>query len=413
MSIAEHFQDKIGVPYFRGQDITDFFLENVKPVYIPEEIYNTPLLKRSHFQSGDVLLSIVGTIGNLSLVTESIGKSTGSCKLAIIRPRRINPAYLATFLMSKYGNEQIKRLIRGAVQTGLILEDFNQIFVVIASQEFQKKIGEVITLSLDNNINSRLLYAQAEQLLLSELNLNGWVPNHQLSFVKNYSDTQSAERNDAEYFQPMYEYVVTELSKYKNGCSVFSDLVKVSDRNFTPKDDVVYKYIELSNISTNGNITGFTEEQGKNLPTRARQIVNKGDVVISSIEGSLESIALINDPLNNALCSTGFYVVNSPKLNSETLLIFLKSQAGQLQLKKGCSGTILTAIGKDELMKIIIPEIDKETQENIKDKIDEMYRSREISRTLLDIAKRGVEMAIELDEVQAQKWIEEKLSEID
>jgi len=173
----------------------------------------------------------------------------------------------------------------------------------------------------------------------------------------------------------------------------------------TPKDGVVYKYIELANISTNGNITGFTEESGKDLPTRARRKVNTGDVIVSSIEGSLESIALINGSLNNALCSTGFYVINSNELNSETLLVFLKSRAGQLQLKKGCSGTILTAISKDELARIIIPKIDEKVQTKIKEKIEEMYRAKALSNNLLDIAKHGVEMAIEKDENTAQKWI--------
>jgi len=85
MSIAEHFNYENGIPYYRGQDITDFFLENVSPVYISREIFNFPMMKRSHFNVGDVLVSIVGTIGNLSLVTNAVIEATGSCKIAILR----------------------------------------------------------------------------------------------------------------------------------------------------------------------------------------------------------------------------------------------------------------------------------------------------------------------------------------
>ncbi|MBN2325343.1 MAG: hypothetical protein JXQ30_16560 [Spirochaetes bacterium] len=94
------------------------------------------------------------------------------------------------------------------------------------------------------------------------------------------------------------------------------------------------------------------------------------------------------------------------------MLVFLKSRAGQLQLKKGCSGTILTAISKDELARIIIPKIDEKIQKEIKAKIEEMYQAKALSNNLLDIAKCGVEMAIEKDETEAQKWFTEAIKKL-
>ena len=112
-------------------------------------------------------------------------------------------------------------------------------------------------------------------------------------------------------------------------------------------------------------------EQGEDLPTRARRKVAAGDVIVSSIEGSLESIALITEEYDNALCSTGFHVIQSEVLNSKVLLVLLKSIIGQLQLKKGCSGTIfLTAINKEEFSKIAVPaKIKEEKQAEIEQKV--------------------------------------------
>ena len=45
--------------------------------------------------------------------------------------------------------------------------------------------------------------------------------------------------------------------------------------------------------------------------------------------------------------------LNSKKINSETLLVLFKSLIVQKLLERGCKGTILTAISKDELQKII------------------------------------------------------------
>ena len=67
MGISEQFSDE-GIPYYRGQDAGAFFIENSNPICIDEITFNRPVMKRSHLKQGDVLLSIVGTIGALSLV---------------------------------------------------------------------------------------------------------------------------------------------------------------------------------------------------------------------------------------------------------------------------------------------------------------------------------------------------------
>ena len=42
----------------------------------------------------------------------------------------------------------------------------------------------------------------------------------------------------------------------------------------------------------------------------------------------------------------------------------------------------------------------------------ESQKAKSLSKRLLDIAKRGVEMAIEKDEQDAQKWIDEELKKL-
>jgi hypothetical protein len=292
------------------------------------------------------------------------------------------------------------------------LTQVKKIKVFVPRVSFQKLIENLYKRAYQIKENSKSLYSQAEQLLLSELGLLDWKPKHTLSFVKNFSATQQAERFDAEYFQPKYEEIIEAVKKYKSGFDELGSLVKIKDKNFTPKDNEQYKYIELANISSNGEINGYTENFGNELPSRARRKVQKGDLIVSSIEGSLESIALITEDWKNALCSTGFFAVNSDKINSETLLVLLKTKVGQLQLKKGCKGTILTAIGKDELSKVVLPKIDSKMQEEIKKNIAEMYEMKKSSKSLLEIAKQGVEMAIEKDEHEAEKWIESEIEKL-
>jgi type I restriction enzyme S subunit len=234
-----------------------------------------------------------------------------------------------------------------------------------------------------------------------------------LSFINNYSGTQQAERIDAEYYQPKYDEIVAAIKNYAGGWDIAENALNIKDSNISPKHNVEYKYIELANIGINGEITGFMQAEGQDLPSRARRKVSKDDVIVSSIEGSLSSCALIPDEYDGALCSTGFYIVDSNKINPQTLLVLLKSPIGQEQLKKGCSGTILTAINKDEIRKIVLPIVDSGIQNQIQQKIIESFNLRKQSKHLLECVKKAVEMAIEKDEETAMKWLDSQLNSIE
>lgn len=408
---SESYQE-IGHPFIRISDIKDVYIEKDGMVYLDENEFER--VKKYQLDVNDIVFSKIGTVGRLSLITEELGKvAISENNIGIKFSAKLDKQerfYIFAFLLSKYGQKQIFRLSSGNVQPKLNVSDIEDLNIPVVSNDFVEKIYQLILSSQSKYRVSKSLYSQAEQLLLSELGLVDWEPKHTLAFVTNYSDTQKAERIDAEYFQPKYEEIIEAVKNYKGGFDELGNLVKIKDKNFAPKENEQYKYIELANISSNGEINGYTENCGNELPSRARRKVQKGDVIVSSIEGSLESIALITEDWKNALCSTGFFAVNSDKINSETLLVLLKTKVGQLQLKKGCKGTILTAISKDELSKIVLPKIESETQDEIKKKIAEMYETKKLSKSLLEIAKRGVEMAIEKDEQEAEKWIGNKLN---
>ena len=98
-------------------------------------------------------------------------------------------------------------------------------------------------------------------------------------------------------------------------------------------------------------------------------------------------------------------MVNSNKYNSETLLLLFKSEAVQAMLKKRCSGTILTAISKDEFEKMPLPEVEDSVQKDIAAIIQESFSLRDDSKKLLNLAIKSVEMAIEKDEDIALAWL--------
>jgi restriction endonuclease S subunit len=279
---------------------------------------------RSSLVENDVLIGTAGTIGNVGLVTKDVlpaNMDQDMARVHIKNSSEINPSYLMVFLKTRLGKLQMMRETTGQVQQHLALEKVKKIKVPILPIQFL--IEEIVKKSFTYRQNSFKSYSDAERLLLKELNLVSWQPWHCRYFTSNFCDTQNANRIDAEYFQPPYKDLISHIKR--NGVwNHLGKLVEIRKFKFTPKDNVEYKYIELANINnTIGEVTGFIVDLGINLPTRARQKVQKGDIIVSSIEGSLSSCALITDEYDGCLCSTGFHILRSRYYNPATLLCLM------------------------------------------------------------------------------------------
>ena len=307
------------------------------------------------------------------------------------------PEYLATFLNTKQGVWDVKRRARQSInQTNVNPEEVKEIEIPILSMDFQNEIKNRFEGANKNRILSQQIYHHAEELLLETIGLKDFTPSQEKTNIKSFKDSfLETGRLDAEYYQLKYENYIDLVKNYQHDFELLQTACNLKDNNFTPEETKEYQYIELADIGKSGNITGCTIAQGNDLPSRARRKVNANDVIISSIEGSLDSCALVTGDYDNALCSTGFYIVNSEKINSETLLVLFKSEVMQNILKQGCSGTILTAINKTEFQNIPIPIIDFPTQEKISALIQESFALRKESERLLVDAKEMVEREIE------------------
>ncbi|EPF0408717.1 restriction endonuclease subunit S [Campylobacter coli] len=401
-----------GIPIYRMNDI-DNMLCNF-------EVKKYALIDKNELQTfrlnyGDVLFNrtnsyeFVGRTGIFYNNRENFVFASYLVRL-VCNKEILLPEYLTVFLNTHIGKKEIRRRARPSInQTNVNPEELKEIKIPIFPMEFQLEIQNLVKDSHKALEESKELYKKAEETLYLELGLDSKNPLQSLLDSKTNNPTKSLNisihtlkesflktgRLDSEYYQSKYEDIEKFIKSYPNGYDSFSNIINNKDTNFTPKNNENYSYIELANIGNKGNISEPISDLGKNLPTRARRIVSKGDVIISSIEGSLSSCALITQEFDKHLVSTGFFVLNSKLLNGETLLVMFKSQIFQEYLKKFPSGTILCAINKEELSKILIPKIDSTTQEKIAKYIQESFNLRKKSKQLLDNAKIKVEEQIQ------------------
>jgi len=203
------------------------------------------------------------------------------------------------------------------------------------------------------------------------------------------------KRFDAEYFKPKYEKLTSKI-KYQNA-KYLLDVIENVPARFNPpaQPEESFKYVELANINSSvGIIDGFTKVLGKEAPSRAKRILKERDIIISSVEGSLEKVALVHSEQEGYLASTGFFQFRSNEILPEVLLVLAKSIILQTQLRQQCAGTILTAVPKEAIKNILIPILPKSTQQKIALLVRQSHQARRKAKKLLEEAKQRVEKMI-------------------
>ena len=426
LSVANHFQSAGGIPYFRGKDInTDFFIENANPIFIPESIYELPNMKRSWFEEGDILLSIVGTIGSLSLVTDKINRATGSCKLAILRAKKNSDSeYIASFLRSKYGQFQIQRNIRGAVQQGLILEDIDQIQVYEPGEEFKKLTSSNVKISIKLNRQSRKTYQQAQTILLTELGLADWRPKHQLTFSKNYSEVRRAERIDADYYQPKYDEIIKAIKCYFGGWDTLGNLCELvghpSNPPYADTEDTDKTFIvtqkHLGDFSLNEEFWNDAEAlyTTQNFTEKNSQYVLKiEDVLLYSVGAYIGKANIYKESIKATIGSfLTLLRAKKEKLNPYFLMAFLNTDVGVAISKQHQRGMAQQYLYPYDIRTFPIPLLPEEIQTEIQQKVTESFNLRKQSKHLLESAMHAVEIAIEENEQTATEWLGRETGEM-
>jgi restriction endonuclease S subunit len=391
--ISENFLGS-GVRYLRGMDLSDFFISNFNPIYVPEEIYQ--ILKRSYIFQNDVLVSIVGTVGLISIVADRYEKLTGNCKIAILHPKDIEPWFLATFLACRYGQLQIKRKVAGAVQTGIILKDLANILVPVVSGEKQIRVKEIIQKAHQSHALSKSLYLQAEDLLLKELGLKDFKPPEELSYIVNLSNVKSTHRADAEYYQPKYEKVLEKIKDKK--VKLLGELVSIK-KGFEPGSDVYQNegklFIRVSSLTKHELIDKDQKYLDDGLYVKLKKDYEPrlGEILLT--KDATPGIAYVLKESIEGIISGGILrLILREGIESEYLALCINSFIGQVQIERDAGGSVIVHWRPEQIKKLQVPILDKSVQKKVSDLVCQSHQARKQAKELLEKAKREVEELI-------------------
>lgn len=394
LTIAEQFVNS-GIRYLRGKDLQDFFISDSDPIYIPDTLF--PKLKRSHIFKRDVLVSIVGTVGLVSIVADDFERLTGSCKVAILHVKGINPWFLAGFLLSRYGQDQLQRKVAGAVQTGITLKDLSDIVVPIFSDEQQEKIRGLLEQSYAQKSDSESLYLESEKLLLQELGLTDFRISEDLTFEVNFSEVKNASRMDADYFQPKYKELVQRIKK--NEVKKLKDIVSLK-KGVEPGSEAYQDegklFIRVSSLSKNGIEQKDQKYLSEDLYRQLKLVYEPkvGEILLT--KDATPGIAhVVKEQIEGVISGGILRLKLKADIDAEYLALCINSMIGQLQIEQSSSGSIIKHWKPEQVRELLVPILPLSIQQQIGDLVKKSHEARKKSKEFLEEAKRKVEEMIE------------------
>lgn len=241
----------------------------------------------------------------------------------------------------------------------------DQILVPRFSDDFERRIVETVLSAQAILENTQIYQAQAEQTLLRALGLENWQPPEPLTYTRRASEALAAGRIDSEYFAPRVAQLLAKLAA--DGLTI-GDVAPARHEAFDPKAP------QARPIPAQGNALGIRSHKEQALKGR----LNPG--VLSRPDGALSCIT----PEPRALPWAGIGQAVGPEASALASDTFQYIEIGGMR----GDGTATT--------------------ESITRSIRAAHAARQEAQSLLERAKRAVEIAIEEGEAAGMEFLKTK-----
>ncbi len=154
-----------------------------------------------------------------------------------------------------------------------------------------------------------------------------------------------------------------------------------------------FQYIDVAAIDNQRHrIVDAAMVEAKKAPSRARQLVQKGDTVFSSVRVYLENIAQVPEALDGQIASTAFTVLRpAPEIEGRYLFHYMTWRQTVSALAKKQRGNSPPAVLEKDIRGLEIPVPPAKEQSRIASKIDELFSRIEAGEDALNRASALIE----------------------
>lgn len=287
----QYFQGNI--PWVKSGELTDSYIYETEE-HISESAVHSSSAKI--FPKGSLLIALYGaTIGKMAFL--GVPAATNQAVCCLFNSPSINSYFLFYYLLLK--RSFLINQGKGGAQKNISQETLKLLQIPVPPMAEQKRIVKKI---------EELFGVIDEQVKRLEATQEALVSYRQSILQQAFSGK-------------LYKTSTWEEVPLKKCCL---PVIKRKDSK-DPSEKFLYLDIASIDNKTNKIIEG-TPYRGDTAPSRARQIVQKDDVLFSTVRTYLKNIALITDSkYNNQIASTGFCVIRANQKMLLPYFIFYKT----------------------------------------------------------------------------------------
>lgn len=156
-------------PYIRTRDLAGNKVDANALQFVPDDVF--PHIKQYIVTAGDIIVSVVGTIGLCAMIPEELHNAslTENCnRISGFKTSLVSPEYLFFYLTGSVGQDGLRQRTVGSTQPKLPMYNLREMPILLPPVEEQRSIASVLS-SLDAKIDllhrqNKTLEAMAETL---------------------------------------------------------------------------------------------------------------------------------------------------------------------------------------------------------------------------------------------------------
>lgn len=363
--LAKEYIDE-GIPFYRSKEIVELScnIDVSSEIFISNERYQEICSKFGVPQSGDLLITSVGTIGNTWIVDDRKFYYKDGNITQIEKNNILKTEYIQKYVESPYFDMWVKGIVSGSAYNALTIEKLKNLYIPIPPLKEQQRIVDRIENLFEKLDTAKELIEEAR----------GGFEKRKQSII------ESALKGEFLSGVQLKEIELGSILNFKNGLSKRSG-----------KEGIITKVLRLADIEDDMVYCGNSREMLLTEKEREKYKVENGDLVLIRVNGTKNNVGRAIQYFGDEICAYCDHLIriDSEGYNKDYIKFLINSD----QVRKQINELIVSSAGQNTISQSSLNVIKANVVEDLNTQVEIMN----IINRFVDGEKR-IEQLTQLEE---------------
>ncbi len=222
------------IPFLRVADV-DAQIDYDRCVKIPQKVIDDTSFKTLNIiNKGDIVITKGGSIARVGLIDRETAVTRDLIFLNSSQLLEVEYKFLYLYLLSSISYDLLIRSSSMTAQPHLTIKLVRDLPIFDPDIHFKKQVVSIYNDSKEKLDESKVLYKEAESILITELGLVDFKPSTENIAIKLFNESfGSSGRLDSEYYQPKYDELEEKIL-VTHELGILKDFLTVNQRGTQP-----------------------------------------------------------------------------------------------------------------------------------------------------------------------------------